>query len=90
MHICNPCLSGKPREMKESSPDNEFIMFNVHLQGVRILQALASLSTCATCGVSVGRCEGACVSGHMASQTSTFPLFQGIMEHPSGHFPSDL
>ena len=44
----------------------------------------------AACVAAVGRCESACVFGHVASQTSTFPLFQGIMEHPLGRFPSDL
>ena len=34
--------------------------------------------------------EGALVSEHVAFETSTFPLLQGTMEHPSGPFPSDL
>ena len=35
-------------------------------------------------------CEGAYESGHVASHTSTFPDFHGMMEHPSGRFPLDL
>lgn len=34
-------------------------------------------------------CDGARVSGHMASQTRTFPHFHGSIESPSGLFPSD-
>ena len=34
-------------------------------------------------------CEGAWVSGHVASHTRTFPHLHGRMEQPSGRFPSD-
>ena len=35
-------------------------------------------------------CEGAYVSGYIASHTSTFPDDQGMMEHLSGRFSPDL
>ena len=43
----------------------------------------------ASLGASV-TCEGAYVSGHIVSHTSTFPDFHAMMEHPSDRFPSDL
>ena len=51
--------------------------------------------TCSACAATTpapltaaGRCEGANVSGHVASHTNNFPHCHGRMEHPSGRFPS--
>ena len=56
---------------------------------IQVCVLLTSSTCCATAPediAALGRCEGANVSGHVASQTKTFPCFQGTKEM---HFPSD-
>ena len=56
------------------------------------LALLAHSACCATVPediAALGICKGANVSGHVASQTKTFPCFQGTNEMPSGCFPSE-
>ena len=64
------------------------------LESRRAYFASFSLTACAATAparvTAVGMCEGAYVPGHMASQTGTFPRFQGMIEHPLGRFLSDL
>ena len=60
--------------------------------GVYLLRFLCSafMATAPATLAALDSCEGAYVSGHIASHTSTFPYVQGMIEHPSGCLPSDL
>ncbi|XP_063627450.1 uncharacterized protein LOC134798951 [Cydia splendana] len=75
------------RQLNNRIQDDKFPLPNI----TEILDSLAAASAAAPALVEVlGRWDGASVSTHVASQTSTRPIFHGTRDIPSGLLPSSL